>query len=676
MKRHAVTRLAVLAAAFLACSGSASAYYYYLFFVNGTGNAGAPARYDLNALANGTLPFYISSQGPGSLTPGDSFQAIISELRTAANWWNSVQTSALRLSYGGLFTPGRIDNSPSIDVVFSNDVPPGLLAAGAPESVAPPVIGPNGTFVPITRSILLLPNNMTNLPVFGATSSYSEAFCVTLVHEFGHTLGLQHTLTSSVMSTLVTSTSSRSTPLAADDRAGISVLYPAANYLSSVGSISGRVTMNGAPVALASVVAISPSTPAISALTNPDGTYAINGIPPGQYSVYVHPLPPPDTAYGESTADNIYYPRDQNGNAIPPSYDPSSNTFAAQFYSGPAGTRNWQQAQPLQVTAGNAATGINFSVTQRSSEAVASVRIYGLTSSQPIIYSSPTPLMVDSTNPIPLVATGAGLLQSNQTVTPGLAVSTLGSIAQLDSPVAFPPPQPYIAVYVAYTSFGVAGGGVGHLLFSTPNDLYVLPSAFHTVAAGPPFIGSVTPTFDGNGNRAAIVAGSNFAPDTRILFDGLQGTIENVNPDGSLLVLPPPGMGSYTASVVALNSDSQSSLFVQQTPPTFTYDPAPAPSVTVSPSVMVPGAQRTVQVQGVNTNFNAQTQVGFGTSDIVVNQVNVLSPTALTITVTPNATVTTNMITITTGLQVISQALGYQVATTDQQLQLTSNPGK
>jgi len=667
-----LARLAVLVAVCLAFSGSASAYYYYLFFVNGTGSPGAPAKYDLTALANNTLPFYISNQGPTTLTSGDSFQAIISEVRTAANWWNSVQTSALRLSYGGLYAPGRIDNSPSIDVQFSDDVPPGLMAAGAPESVAPPVIGPNGTFVPITRSVLLLPNNMTNLPVYGPIASYSEAFCVTLVHEFGHTLGLQHTLTSSVMSTLTTSTSSRSTPLAADDRAGISLLYPASNYLASVGSISGRVTMNGAPLGLASVVAISPSSPAISTLTNPDGSYVINGIPPGQYSVYVHPLPPPDTAYGESTADNIYYPRDQNGNAIPPSYDPTANTFAAQFYNGPGGTRNWQLAQPLQVKPGNTTTGINFAVSQRGSEAVSSVRMYGLTSSQPIIYSAPTPLMVDSTSPIPLVATGAGLLQSNQTVTPGLSVSTLGSIAQLDSPVAFPPPQPYIAVYVAYTSFGVVGGGVGHLLFSTPNDLYVLPSAFHTVAVGPPSISSVTPTFDGNGNRAVTIVGSNFAADTRILFDGSQGTIENVNADGSLLVLPPPGIGSYTASVVALNSDSQSSLFVQQTPPTFTYDPTPGASVTVSPSLMVPGAQMTIQVQGVNTNFGPLTQVGFGTSDIVVNQVNVLSPTALTITVTPNATVTTNMITITTGLQVISQALGYQVVTSDQQLQLTS----
>jgi hypothetical protein len=30
-----------------------------------------------------------------------------------------------------------------------------------------------------------------------------------------------------------------------DDIAGISLLYPAGNYLSTVGSISGKVSMNG-----------------------------------------------------------------------------------------------------------------------------------------------------------------------------------------------------------------------------------------------------------------------------------------------------------------------------------------------------------------------------------------------------------------------------------------------
>ncbi len=664
MSRRSLTRVAAAIAGLLALTGTGSAYYYYYF-------AGAPARFDLNALVNNTIPFYISNQGPAALTSGDSFQAVVSEIRSAANVWNGVGSSAVRLSYGGLFSLGRIDNSPSIDVQFSDDVPPGLLAVGFPESFAAPATGSNGPFVPITRSFLLLPSDMTKIPIYGAMPSYSEAFFVTLVHEFGHTMGLQHSLASAVMSTLTTSASSKSSPLGADDIAAISLLYPAANYSSTVGSISGRVTLNGSGVGLASVVAISPTNQAICTLTNPDGTYQINGIPPGPtYYVYAHPLPPPASGI-EATPDNIYFPFDANGQPIPPNYDPASNTFAAQFYSGPSGTRNWQQAQALPVTAGNTISGIDFNVSPRSYEAVYSVRTYGYT--QAGLYVSPAPVTLGASAPVPIAATGGGLLQSNQTVTPGLSVSTLGVVAQIGDLEAYPPPYPYIAVYVLYTSFGV-GTGPKHLLFSTPQDLYVLPSGFNAVSNPPPSISSVTPTFDPGGNRAVVIAGTNFDQTTRMLFDGLPGVIETVNADGSLLVTPPPATGAYTATVAALNSDGQSSLFLTQTPPTFTYDAAPAPSLVVSPSVLTPGADVTVSVVGTSTNFiDPNTNlvngsfVGFGTSDVVVKQVTVLSPTQLRVVVTPYVPLSTNMISITTGLGIISQALGYQVVATDPQ---------
>jgi hypothetical protein len=75
-----------------------------------------------------------------------------------------------------------------------------------------------------------------------------------------------------------------------------------------------------------------------------------------------------------------------------------------------------------------------------------------------------------------------------------------------------------------------------------------------------------------------------------------------------------------------------------------------------------------VEVRGINTNFTeGVTTVGFGTSDVQVNQVNVLSATRLTAVVSPNVTIATAGITVTTGLEVVSQALGSQIAAADTQ---------
>ena len=121
------------------------------------------------------------------------------------------------------------------------------------------------------------------------------------------------------MSTAVTRATSRARPLHPDDIAGISLLYPARGYAGTYGSISGRVSSGGDGVHLASVVALRPNGYPISALTNPDGSYRIDGLPPDTYWVYVHPLPPtadlvlPVNPDGEPVAasgpiETIFYP--------------------------------------------------------------------------------------------------------------------------------------------------------------------------------------------------------------------------------------------------------------------------------------------------------------------------------------------------------------------------------
>src|SRR5579862_3590943 len=136
--RRALGMIAAVAAIAPVCS----AYYYYTLLTNsGSGYVTIPARFDLNpadsyGLQNNTITYLISSQGPSALMPGDSFQAVISQIRAAANVWNSVSTSSIRLAFGGLSPLTSQDSTPEIDVVFSSDIPPGLIALTRHTTVA------------------------------------------------------------------------------------------------------------------------------------------------------------------------------------------------------------------------------------------------------------------------------------------------------------------------------------------------------------------------------------------------------------------------------------------------------------------------------------------------------------------------------------------------------------
>jgi hypothetical protein len=586
---------------------------------------------------------------------GDSLAAMISQISAAANVWNNVSTSSIRLAYGGFYNPGATESAPGIQIEFSDDIPPGLLALSIPTVVGGFDKGPNGTtFLPIYLSIMQLPSDMSD--VFNGPS-YSEEFFVTLVHEFGHTMGLQHTLASSAMSTLNTSASNKAIPLGADDIAGISLLYPAGNYLSTVGSISGLVTMNGSGVNLASVVAISPSNQAVSTLTNPDGTYQINGITPGEYYVYVHPLPPP--VAGESTPDNIYLPLNSAGVYLAP-----NTGFATQFYPNTLNPN--AQAQVINVTAGQVATPpVNFNVTPLSTPGVSSVRTFSYSQNT---YMIGAPILLGQTTPI--AATGDGLLEPNNpnnVLTPGLSVSMLGSSAQISNLRAYAPGNPYIAVDAMPT---LPRSGPEHLLFSTPGNLYVLPAGFSVVLAPPPLVSALGPAAGGGG---VAISGEQFTASTQIFFDGLPAVIQSQT-SNILIVTPPWAPAGYTAAVAAFNSDGQSSLLLNPTASTYTYTAgspwalAANPSLVVSPTVIPAGGAVTVDVTGINTNFLKDvTTVGFGTSDVQVNQITVIDSTHLTVTVTPTVTISSANITITTGLEVISQAVGSQITATNSQ---------
>lgn len=618
----------------------AQAYYHYIYYNQSRfGFTPIRAQFNLAALPNNTVTFFVSDSGPSAYYPNDSFGSVLGEVKQALAVWNSVNGSNLRVAFGGTESFSQpTANTPGADVVFQ-ELAPGLLGMGTPNLPVNPAIvnGPNGPFVPISRSTVILTSN-TDYTDFGPFQSYLEEYFTTVVHEIGHALGLQHTWTGAAMSQDVIRNTSRARPIDVDDEAALLVLYGAPNWNAAYGTISGNVTFtNGGGAAnLASVVAISPTGPAISTLTNPDGTYQIQGVPPGTYQVYVHPLPP-DAAPANGTG--LLLPADFTGRNFP-----SSGVFAAQFYPG---TTNPGAAAAVNVTAGTGTQNVNFFVVSK-----AAVPMYDMLTFSYFGQTAVTPAYAN-------VTSGAFQIFVEPDTPPASTPSFINLLG-----VGNASNVSAAGVNGWFLTFNVPQGqqaaGPRHLVFNFGSDMYVLPDAVNFTLKAPPSIAFTAQNSDGT----VTLQGSNFGPDSRVFFDGLQApsTLNN----GALTATPPTGNSGQISTLTVFNGDAQNSMLLQTSNPQgYAYPSLPQPQIqAVTPQALTAGISSLVTINGVNTNFVAgQVSVGFGTSDVLVNNVWVVSPTQVlaNVTVSPNAALGNSELSVISGFQVMTQPFAFQI---------------
>lgn len=141
-----------------------------------------------------------------------------------------------------------------------------------------------------------------------------------VLHEIGHLHGLGHSAlgetelrsggrhviaAESVMFPIAFSAGSiDSRTLKADDIAGISDIYPSTSFTRTTGSISGKVTKNGAGVLGAHLVAFNPRTGRLVGgfSLNEDGSFVIGGLDAGPQILRAEPLDDADiTSFFDAT---------------------------------------------------------------------------------------------------------------------------------------------------------------------------------------------------------------------------------------------------------------------------------------------------------------------------------------------------------------------------------------
>lgn len=264
----------------------------------------------------------------GDISAGEAAQAINDTLDT----FNNVQSSKINFVKSG-------DGFLSVDVNENNFSP--FLEPSSPLGYSPIILDSDGqlfesffgqgtktsilgfggpNFISVSQRAIVESQaafngylfTVLNRPSFSTVDDALNDFKSTILHEFGHMIGLDHTqIFSEDYTALQTNPGqdtsdipimfpvlvNKVTEFLTDDIASVSVPYPSTSFVGSFGTIKGHLLNQGQPVLGANIVAHNISNPRQEAISSAsdvkaqeDGEFIISGLSPGDYILKVEPI--------------------------------------------------------------------------------------------------------------------------------------------------------------------------------------------------------------------------------------------------------------------------------------------------------------------------------------------------------------------------------------------------
>ena len=271
---------------------------------------GEPLRWhldDLNPLVHPnvvnretkTIQFHLSRDGWSE----DNFEDELNSIRSAAAQWQAVPETILRFEEGDLLDPGvDINGNDNQNVIFwaKKATPNGAVLVNNERTeisgalaVTFPTYFDDHTIVEADMVF----NGVNQRWFTDYTNTFSKDNLVEAValHEFGHFIGMQHSpLGAATMFSRTVSGVSVSAGLTKDEIAAVQAIYGTETSKKQLGSIIGRVTLDGAKVFGAVVIAEDKHGNIVqSAVTDKNGSYELLSMSPNQYYLRVSPLHSP-----------------------------------------------------------------------------------------------------------------------------------------------------------------------------------------------------------------------------------------------------------------------------------------------------------------------------------------------------------------------------------------------